>query len=71
MITTKKPDRISTGDAVTLNFSKIAKEAVPIKAGCYECDKTWSGDKSRIESAEHQETARHQVWVECRPKEDP
>lgn len=52
------------------NYGKIAREAVPIRADCYDCNKTWSGPTSRSEALAHLETERHAIWVECRPKED-
>ena len=51
------------------NYRLIAREAIPVKADCYNCDKTWTGSTSRNDAAAHHEATGHATWVECKPKE--
>jgi hypothetical protein len=56
-------------------YSRIAREAIPVAAGCYVCQDVnesprWLGKDSRTEALAHRDAEGHPVWIECKPKED-
>ncbi len=53
-----------------INYKKILKEAIPIKADCYICDLKWSGKSSRDEALRHRDEFNHPVWIESIPIPD-
>jgi hypothetical protein len=53
-------------------YADIAHHAVPLRAGCYDCDATWGdiGGNPREAAREHAVAEKHMIWVECAPPKD-
>jgi hypothetical protein len=50
-----------------IDYAQIAREAVPVLGGCYDCDKSFTGSMARDEAHWHAKTKRHMIWLECKP----
>ena len=49
-------------------YGRAAREAIPVKAGCEDCDWEAAGPGSRDSAAAHRrERPGHATWVECVP----
>lgn len=51
------------------NYRLIAREAIPVRADCYDCNKLWTGPNSRDEALAHRAAEGHAVFIEGRPRE--
>jgi hypothetical protein len=53
-----------------IDYTAVANAAVPVVAGCFDCDdgnNGWRGAGAREHARMHAKQTRHAVWVECAP----
>lgn len=53
--------------ALQPKWREILAAAIPVKAGCFQCDKTWGGTTCRFEAYEHASKTKHAIWIESIP----
>ena len=50
-----------------VDYARIAREAVPVVGGCFDCDAAFAGYAARDAAHEHAKEKHHMVWLECKP----
>ena len=52
-----------------IDYARIAREAVPVIGGCFDCDSAFAGSSARDAAHEHAKEKRHMIWLECKPRD--
>lgn len=49
-------------------YTIAAREAIPAKAACFDCGRSWFGEECRTGPAAHRKETGHSTWTESHPK---